>query len=376
MTKKQKTKSNHSKRRQSYGTHIRESLFYIAPHKHTGRHLHRRHSSHGLLFLLLIITGIFMFLSLSTLEAAGITTNGQVNVNLIVPGSAPSTGAVITAPANKSSVTKSLLEVSGTCPSGTVVALYTNGHFTASSVCSAESTFSVTTQLTPGSNVLQAQNYDALNQPGPSTNQVQVLFDVETPPSLQQVNQAEDITIDETIPTQTAAQPNENPCYNPLPPSATSWLNITTSCITRNIFVGEKLDLPITITGGLAPYAVSLDWGEEDSHQLYSLAMNGRHVLSHVFLTPRVKNLTIQATDARGETTRVTTVVDVNDPGEPTAAGHLNIIDTFFKPALVNWFDSSVPLYWAAVALLAGFWIGDVFQRVFGIKKPIRRAHT
>lgn len=377
MVKKQRnTRNNSSQPRRSYKKHIKDSLFYVAPHKHTGHRLHHRHSSHGLLFLLLIVTGIILFLSLANLEAAGITTNGHVNVNLIVPGNPPSTGAVITNPANKSSVKKALITVEGTCPSSNIIAVYNNGLFNSSSVCSNESTFSVTVQLTPGINTLQAQNYDALNQPGPATEQIEVAYEDGTPTGILEVNQPEDIVIDESIPTQPAPQPSDNPCYSPLPPAATSWLNITAPCITRNIFVGETLDLPITITGGFAPYAVSLDWGEENASRLYSLARDGHHILSHTFQTPKVKKLTITATDARGETARLETVVDVNDPGETAVTGTPSLIDTFFKPALVNWFESSVPLYWAAVALLSGFWIGDVFQRVFGIKKPLRRART
>lgn len=375
MAKTPKTARNNQKhRRSSYHTHLKESLFYVAPHRHTGRHLHPRHSSHGLLILLLLVTGIILFFSLATLDAAGITKNGQVNVNLLVPGSAPTTGAIITTPSNKSKVKKPLVTVTGTCPQGNLVAVYNNGVFTGSSTCSTESAFAVTTQLRSGINTLQAQNYDTLNQPGPATDQLIIAYEEESATVPLQVNTAEDITVDPSLPQPDAPQPSENPCYDPLPPAATSWVSVTVSCVIRNVFIGEKLELPITITGGVAPYAVSLDWGEEDSHQLYSLNRDGRHVLSHTFSTPRVKKLSLLVTDAKGESAKLSTVVDVNDTTNSAAAASDNIVDSFFKPALVTWFEASVPIYWAAVALVLGFWVGDVFQRFFGTKRPLRRS--
>lgn len=376
MATKPKTARNNSKvRRRSYSAHIKQSLLFVAPHKHTGHHLHPRHSSHGLLLLLLIITGFILFFSLASLEAAGITKNGQVNVNLIVPGSAPTIGAVITSPSDKSKVKKPLVAVSGTCPSGNLVALYNNGTFAGSSACSAESTFEITIQLRLGSNVVQAQNYDALNQPGPATAQINIVYEEESTSKTLQVNTSDDITVDESIPARDAPQPRENPCYNPLPPAATSWVNVTVSCVIRNIFIGETLDLPITITGGIAPYAASLDWGEGDSPQLYILNQDGRHVLSHTFSTPQIKQLSVQVTDARGDTSYLSTIVAINDTSVAASTAP-NLIDTFFEPALVKWFESSVPIYWAAVALVMGFWLGDIFQRFFGMKKPIRRARA
>jgi hypothetical protein len=376
MATKPKTARSNSKRtRRSYGAHIKQSLLFVAPHKHTGRHLHPRHSSHGLLLLLLLVTGFILFFSLASLEAAGITKNGQVNINFTVPGAAPTTGAVITSPDDQSRVTKQLLEVSGTCPSGTLVAVYNNAIFAGSTACGTESTFGIIIQMRLGINTIQAQNYDALNQPGPVTPQIHVAYEELSPAKTPQINTDDDITVDESIPTPTAPQPSQNPCYNPLPPAATSWVNVTVSCVIRNIFIGEKLDLPITITGGVAPYAASIDWGEGDSQQLFILSKDGRHVLSHVFSSSQVRQLSVQVTDAKGETTKLSTVVDVNDTTVPSSTAP-NIIGSFFEPALVRWFESSVPIYWAAVALVMGFWIGDIFQRVFGIKKPIRRARA
>jgi hypothetical protein len=360
-------------------SHLRASLVYVAPHKHTGKRLAHRQTSHGLLLLLLIAAGIILFFSLAGLEAAGITRNGQVNVTLTVPGTPPSTGAVITSPQTKSKVKKPLLQVTGTCPSGNIAAVYNNGQFAGSTICLTDNSFQATVQLRVGINTLQAQNYDDLNQSGPATSQIEVVFEPDNPalPIPAVVNTADDITLDPSIPDTLAPQPSENPCHAPVDPEATTELSLTVSCVTRNIFVGEKISLPISVLGGIGPYALSVDWGEGDSAQLYSLSKPGHHQLSHAYSVPRIKNISLLVADSSGQTYQLGTVISINDDGsdEITAAGV-----SPFQNALNNltgiWLEVSVPLYWAVVTLFLGFWVGDLFQRFLGTKKHVRRRTT
>lgn len=373
------TKQNNAKNRRPLKTkrsHIRASLVYMAPHKHTGKRLTHRHTSHGLLLLLLIAAGMILFFSLASLEAAGITKNGHVNVTLTVPGAAPSTGAIISTPLKKSKVKKPLAQVSGTCPSGNIAAVYNNGQFASSTTCLADNSFQTTIQLRVGVNTLQAQNYDALNQPGPATEQIEVAFepDDETLPIPAVINSPDDITIDLSIPDTLAPSPSENPCHTPVDPEATTELSIIVPCVTRNVFVGERLTLPITLLGGIGPYALSVDWGEGDSPQLYSLPKPGHHQLSHTYSVPQVKNVSLSVADSTGQTYQLETVIDINHDGSEAVAG-VSPFQTAINNLAGIWLDASVPLYWAAVTLFLGFWVGDLFQRFFGVRKsPQRRA--
>lgn len=373
------TKQNTAKNKRSHAkirSHVRASLTYVAPHKHTGKRLPHRHTSHGFLFLLLIAAGIILFFSLATLEAAGITKNGQINVTLTVPGAPPTTGAVINTPLDKSKVTKPLIVVSGTCPSGNIVAVYTNGQFAGSTSCLSDNSFQTTIQLRVGVNTLQAQNYDALNQPGPLTDQIEVLFEPDDPttPVPAVVNTADDITLDLSIPDTLAPAPSENPCYAPVDLGATTQLTLVVMCVTRNVFVGEKIVLPVTILGGIGPYALSVDWGEGNSPQLYSLNRAGQHQVSYTYSIPRLKNISLSLADASGQTFRLETVIDVNYDGSETVTGVSPFQNTLNNLTGI-WLEASVPLYWAAVTLFLGFWVGDLFQRFIGVhRRPQRRA--
>lgn len=377
MATKQNTTKN--KRPQAKKrSHLRASLTYIAPHKHTGKRLAHHHTSHGFLLLLLIAAGIILFLSLASLEAAGITKNGQINVTFTVPGAPPTTGAVIESPLTKSKVKQSLITVTGTCPSGNIVAIYNNGQSASSTVCLTDNSFQTTVQLKVGINTLQAQNYDALNQPGPSTDQIEVVFEPDdpTPPIPAVINTDDDISLDPSILDTVAPAPSESPCFAPVDPEATTELTLIVPCVTRNVFVGEKISLPITVLGGIGPYALSVDWGEGNSPQLYSLPRSGHHQLSYAYSVPRIKNVSLYIADAAGQTYQLETVIDINDDG--TEAANVTGVSPL-QNALNNltgiWLEASVPLYWAAVSLFLGFWVGDLFQRFLGVRRaPHRRA--
>lgn len=365
-------KRKNTKNKRSFPSHLRASLSYVAPHKHTGHRLHARHTSHGALLLLLILVGIILFLSLASLEAAGITRSGQVTVTLTVPGTPPTTGAVINTPAKKSKMKQSIAQVSGTCPSGNVAAVYNNGTFASSTVCTTQNSFQTNVQLKKGVNTLQAQNYDGLNQPGPATEQIEIAFepDVDSPPAA--INTDADITLDPSIPDILAPQPSENPCYNQVDPEATTELGLIVSCVTRNIFIGEKIELPVTILGGIGPYALLIDWGDDQLSQLYSFPTAGRQSLSHTYLVPRVKNIFLHVADASGQTYQMQSVVDVNEDGS-TPIVSSDPLGNIGNTLAGIWLEASIPVYWAAVALFAGFWVGDLFQRFLGLKKTPRR---
>ncbi|MFY9228027.1 MAG: hypothetical protein WAO28_01730 [Candidatus Microsaccharimonas sp.] len=371
MTKKRIIRKS---KKQSYGSHIRSSLTYVAPHAHTGRRLPHKHTSHGVLLILLIIAGIILFFSLATLEAAGITRNGQLTVNAVVPGLPPTTGAVITSPETKVTVKNLLLEVAGTCPVDTIVAIYNNGTFSSSTNCTSQNIFQVTVQLSTGINTLQAQNYDNLNQAGPATDQIEVNYAPDEPNQPALINTAADIKIDLSIPDSPAPQPTVQPCYeDPQGWNTPSGLGMLIPCITRNIFVGEKLELPVNIAGGVGPYALSVDWGDAEQPQLYSLQSSGWHTVSHVYKVPQIKNISLRLADSKGGSYQMQSVVEVNGnaavPSLTEESGSSQPFDAINNVITSTWFEATVPVYWAAVTLFAGFWVGDIFQRIFRFAK-------
>ncbi|MEO6109715.1 MAG: hypothetical protein ABIP50_01750 [Candidatus Saccharimonadales bacterium] len=363
-------------------SHVKASLVYVAPHKHTGHRLPHRHTSHGLLFLLLLVGGVILFLSLATLEAAGITKSGNLTITAVVPGAPPTVGAVITTPLKKSSFKNSLVDVSGTCPNGTIVSVYNNGQFSSATNCTIGNTFSTTIQLRLGVNMLQAQNYDSLNQAGPVTDQIEVAYEPDVavtatnlPPAA--INRPSDIRIDTSIPFTPVAQPDQSPCYNqpPVETPSTNLLGMSISCVTRNIFIGEKIELPVSLWGGIGPYALSVDWGDTGKAELFSIPEKGRHILSHTYLIPTAKSISLHLADTKGQSYQLQAVVQVNTNTTAIALTGANggPFQSIVNAASSTWVEASVPIYWAAVSLFLGFWVGDLFQRFIKPKKTIRR---
>ena len=371
MPQKQNTKN----KRRKYTGHVKASISYVAAHKHTGHRLAHKHTSHGILLLILIAGGLLILFSLATLNVAGITSSHGVTINATVPGPPPVTGAIITTPQNKVKVKQSLLTVSGTCPAGTLVAVYNNGLFATSSVCTSIDAFSSTAQLQRGSNTIQAQNYDSLDQPGPVTDQIGVEYAPDTPETVIEpaiINKPSDITVVPSLETIPAEQPADNSCFNDSPAiPQSSILTLVTPCVTRNVFVGEALSLPITFWGGIAPYSLSVDWGDKTVPELLKFSTSGHKTINHTYQLPEVKNIALQLADATGRTYQTQAVVDVS-PGVTTAGSAINSSN----PVVSAWVQASVPLYWAAVTLFLGFWVGDLFRRFVSTKKRTRRSHA
>lgn len=347
--------------------HVIASLASTAPHAHTGKRAAHRHTSHGFLLIALILTGALLFSNISVLRAYGVTQAGSVNVSVNVYGTAPTQGADITFPSTNTRTQLKQLEVRGTCPDQTLVSLYRNGLFSGSTVCAASS-FSIVTDLSPGVNVLQAQNYDGMNQAGPATPQVVIEYDEPlTPPSTANPNppvaqtESQLTQTDVPIVAPQTPSPPENPCFEPTTSTATtSSPMIKVGCIYRNIFAGETLSLPLAIEGGTAPFALSVDWGDTN-RDLVAILDNKKRTLQHTYATSGFYQIYLEATDSVGASAQVQTVVSVN--GDSTIEP-ISSVEKILDAAESVWVDAPVPLYFAAVALAVGFWIGDIFQRI------------
>ncbi|MBC7564938.1 hypothetical protein H7100_01755 [Candidatus Saccharibacteria bacterium] len=347
--------------------HIAASLVSITPHPHTGRSLHRRHTSHGALFLILILTGILLFNNLGTLRAFGLQGSGSTTVTVNVSGDPPTVGADITYPTTNTITKSPQIQVTGTCPPDLLVATYNNGIFAGSSMCAQDGTYATVIQLIVGINILQSQDYDGLNQPGPATSQVQITREQDpvTVGTDQQTPVIATTTTDIALNPKPAAvapapQPSVNPCFdtsktNTLNPKS---LTIIANCIKRSVFTGDTVILPVRLAGGTAPYALWIDWGDITT-ELKTVLDNEYHNYTHSYKAAGIFSVSMKTTDANGATSFLQTVVQVNGT---TPAGTPSSIAAGLGTI---WTNAPVPLYVAAVTLVLGFWVGDVFQRLF-----------
>jgi hypothetical protein len=371
--------------------HIAASLISIAPYSHTGRAIHHRHTSHGFLLVALILTGILLFNNLGALRANGLTSGGSQTVSVNVIGTPPTIGANITYPTTNTITKSPQIQVVGTCEPSTLVATYNNGISAGSSMCSVGGDYATVIQLIIGINILQSQDYDGLNQPGPVTSQVQITREQDPVP---------DISIDPKTPTiaknpgditanprppivEPAPQPETNPCFDTTKIDTLNLSNptIIVSCINRSIFAGDTMTLPVRIVGGTAPYALSVDWGDGLT-DLKTVLDSKYHNYQHTYKTAGIIGVYLKTTDAKGLTSFLQTVVQVN--GTASAGASTSNFSSIVSGLGSIWTEAPVPLYVAAVTLVLGFWVGDIFQRLFvknntgkGSRKPptLRRQH-
>ncbi len=189
-------------------------------------------------------------------------SSGSIGVEGKIPSPPPSVGATISLPRDGQAYSSLPVTVSGLCPAGLLLKLFKNNVFAGSQQCNNGS-FSLQVDLFTGTNVLVARVYDALDQPGPDSNNVTVSF-------------------------------NDNK------QGASSRVTITSNYAKRGANPGESLTWPIILSGGSGPYAVSIDWGDGKVPDLKSLESPGPFDIQHAFDTPGVYNVVVKVTDKNG----------------------------------------------------------------------------
>ena len=190
--------------------------------------------------------------------------NGALGIEGKVPGNPPKTGATISSPSNGQGFTTLPVTVSGLCPTGLLVKIFSNNVFVGSVFCEKGS-YSVQIDLFSGRNDLVARVTDSLDQSGPDSNIVTVNFN----------------------------DKQFNPFGGP-------GLSITSNYAERGANPGDKLTWPIVLNGGTGPYAISVDWGDGKTSDLISTQFTGTIDLSHVYDKSGIYRITIRATDKNG----------------------------------------------------------------------------
>jgi hypothetical protein len=344
----------------------------IVVHKHTGKLIHHRDTSHAALMIILVLVGFFLYISAEMTSAA----TGSVSVGLRVEGPAPSVGATITSPENGAKIIdKKYIDVSGTCAANTFVVVSNDNLVAGSTTCSADGIFSVQIQLSLGKNVISALNYDNLNQSGPVTPSVSVF-----------VSNKEDktgttdpvITPDDNDTIEIPAVPS-NPSIIPGVNSSISNCgdykvgNLPTGgephilivCMPRLFTSDAKQVLGIIVWGGYTPYAVSIDWGDGSEPTLLNIAKPGYYTVEFNYAVPNTYRITSYLADSKGKSSEVHASIQVNGTTNNNPTSNTTTNDIFGLP----WFMQSIPLYVTAVAITIGFWGGDLFDRHYGSGK-------
>ncbi len=340
--------------------------------RHTGKVVAHRHTSHAALACILAIAGLFIFSTSDSTKADPIVVNGNMDVTLRVEGPAPTIGATITSPIDGAVFPyQPTVDISGTCSPNTFVIVYSNGNTVGSTYCTPTGSFAVTVQLTAGINVLTAKNYDGIDQPGPDTPSVTVTLTVPisvTPPS-----SPLPLTYP-TLPTNPfVISPAPTVCegFTPPLPVLSAAPGVAVVCMPWTALPDKDYLFGILVWGGTSPYALDIDFGDKRiEHALISIEKPGYKTVSFKYLQPGVYTVTVKMKDKDGNAAFVQTIVVVSGKSEAAGAG---ITDAIFR---MPWFESPVPFYLLAVALTLGFWLGDLFDRRYGVSRQYRQART
>lgn len=298
----------------------------LSHHSLTGRLAHHRQTSYSLLFFLLMLTGLVMASvtwSARSDSTCGVPSTpsceGSYTVRAVVPGPRPSKPAVITSPANGQTFDTNPVTVSGTCPTKSLVKIFTNGVLVGSILCGPSQRFSIPVDLVIGRNELTALPYNAIDQEGPSSPAVVVTL-----------NQ---------------------------PPGGLGFsteLILQSESFYRGTEPGLEIAWPIEIVGGQAPYAVSFDWGDGKTDLITRLAP-GPFTLKHTYqkVGGYLGNypLIIRATDAAGHTAYLQLTTLVNKAGY---GGSTSPVTTSDNKLWLIW-----PIWIVILLMVVSFWLGE-----------------
>lgn len=316
-------------------------------HSWSGRLADHRDASYALLVFLLLAAGVFLGgvtrtaladASMSALCSEQDNQNAPINpgvhnacaaneisVNAVVPPPRPNKPAIITSPTTGQSFGTNPVTVVGTCPAGELIKVFTNGIMVGSVICQANGHFTVPVDLVIGRNDLTALPFNTLDQQGPTGNTVTV----------------------------TLNQPPGGPGFS-------TELLLQSENYYRGTVPGQEITWPIEIVGGLAPYAVSVDWGDGTPPDLITRLAPGPFTVKHTYAKVGTGYLNtfpliIRATDGAGHTAylQLTTIVNPATGSSSSGSGSGKNNSTLNK-LIVIW-----PIWIVLLLMIISFWLGE-----------------
>lgn len=249
--------------------------------------------------------------------------DGNAGLQGKVETPAPTTAATIGTPSNGQSFSKMPITVNGLCTNGLLIKVFANNIFVGAAMCTNNS-YTMQVTLFDGRNDLVARQYDALDQPGPDSNIVTVTYT-------------------------NAAFANTNV---PL-------MTLTSIYARKGANPGATLEWPITIAGGTAPYAISVDWGDGKGDDLYSQQFAGNFNIHHVYQNAGIYVVVIKATDKNGLTAFLQLVGQANGAVTQTtdkASNQSGNTATIITKIL--WLPAALCL----PLILLSFWLGRRYE--------------
>lgn len=275
----------------------------------------------GVIITTMVASVLFWVVTSVYAQSSQNPQTGSIGVTGQIPADPPTVGATITFPTTGQVFTSVPIATEGICPADLLVKIFKNQVFAGSVICQANGTYQIDIDLFSGRNEIVARVFDALEQPGPDSNTVTINYD----------DSAESSGADKLI--------------------------LTSNYATRGANPGETLIWPLGLSGGVGPYAVSVDWGD-GTNDVLSLDFVGNFNLKHAYEQPGTYKTIVKAADSTGDTAFLQLVSIGNgllqgklDDGTGSADSVIT------RKVFVLW-----PLYIMVAFVVSTFWLGRKYE--------------
>jgi len=247
---------------------------------------------------------------------------GSVGLEARVPTSAPAVAPTISFPTNGQTFTHLPITVTGVCQTDLLVKLFKNNVFAGSDQCE-KGNFSISADLFSGRNDLITRAYDGLDQASPDSATVTVFF-------------------------------NDNSSGN-----FGARVSLSSSYAKLGADPGTAINWPFIISGGTAPYAVSVDWGDGSSPSLISESFPGEFTASHAYDKAGIYNVIVKVTDKNG----ISAFLQVVGIGNGASSQSVSSAEKTpaSAPVVVNHYPIWAFIIFTALIFVA-FWLGRKHQ--------------
>jgi hypothetical protein len=308
----------------------------------------------GLIVSLVAILVVGSAMPVSAVTQSG---NGYIDVSGIVLGPPPATPPTIDNPQQNQTFTQKLNIVQGSCIQDLIVRIFRNGVFAGSALCQHDNTYTLQIDLTEGRNDLIARQYDSNNQSSPDSDTVTVYY----APPRQQPNLPDNPgTVG--IPDSPGINPSGGSGTTGSTPASTAQfqLVIDYDYSFKGVTVNTPFNLPIHFSGGTAPYAISVNWGDGNP-SIISRENAEQFFVDHTYSKPGTYTVRIRISDKNGNTAYLQFVLIVNGKGAEASNATL-----FGQPVRFEaWTYVALPsLALGAAGFVGGFFFSHKWQRL------------
>jgi hypothetical protein len=301
-----------------------------------------------------------------------------------VPAQTLNQGAVITSPTDQTTVTTAALQVSGTCPSGAYVKLYTNNTFSGVTFCESDDTFSLDDDLYLGQNNLVAEDFNVTNQQGPTTSSVTVDYIPSTPSTGSSTTSSGSSTVAQATPV--PSDDTITPGLTSVAPATTvgsaPTLLLTSNYQYQTSPVTSDFTWEVDVQGGDPPYHVNIAWGDGTTS---NLVFNTDPIfkITHHYSVEGYYAIKVKAVDKTGVVRFIQLAARIV---RPNTTGNLSTTSTNYSLPIIDhkatikifaasrsWLWLAWPSFIIVLIMLISFWLGER-QEVHKMYKKRRHA--